>query len=413
MSLVRNTFWNLSGYIIPSLIAIPALGYLARALGPERFGLFTLAVAIVGYASIFDAGLTRAVIREVSFYRDDEIEIKKIISNSTFILVVLGLIGGLSIFFGAPHLVDLLKVGSVYKSEVISSIELLGITIPLFLLNQVWLGTLEGFEQFKKLNLVKSFNSSFIAGFPAIFVLYKPDLIFAVLGLLLARVASLLITFYTCRSHVLSAGFRTDKVTTVRLLKYGGWITISNIVSPLMTYLDRFLISNITGAANVAFYTAPSEGVQRLTIIPGALSRAVFPKLSRFTDKDERQKQQFLAYFLMSIAIFPLCLLGVFFSEKILTLWMGNDYAGLSATILKILLVGFFFNCIAQIPFSSIQAAGHSRITALLHIIEVIPYLILLYTFIHLYGLIGAAFAWSIRTTVDCLVLILLNKKIQ
>ncbi|WP_448684274.1 flippase [Enterobacter cloacae] len=413
MSLVKNTFWNLSGYIIPSLIAIPALGYLARVLGPERFGLFTLAVALVGYASIFDAGLTRAVIREVSFYRDKEEEIKKVISNSTLILVVMGMIGGISIFLSAEHLVILLKVGAIYKKEVIYSIELLGITIPLFLLNQVWLGILEGLEQFKKLNIIKSFNSSFIAGFPAIFVMFKTDLIFAVMGLLLARITSLMFTFYACKKHVVSSGVKIDKITSLRLLRYGGWITISNIVSPLMTYLDRFFISNITGAANVAFYTAPSEGVQRLTIIPGALSRAVFPKLSRYTDSNEKKKQQALAYLLMGIAIFPLCLIGVSFSQEILTLWMGEAYGGLSATILQILLVGFFFNCIAQIPFSAIQAAGHSRTTALLHICEVMPYLILLYSFIHLYGILGAALAWSIRTTIDCLALVVLSKRIN
>ncbi|XUA20582.1 flippase [Citrobacter sp. OP27] len=413
MSLVKNTFWNLSGYIIPSVIAIPALGYLARTLGPERFGLYTLAVALVGYASIFDAGLTRAVIREVSFNRDNESEVKKIISNSTFILVVLGFIGGLSVFFGAQHIINLLKVGVNYQKEVTFSIELLGITIPLFLLNQVWLGTLEGFEQFKKLNIIKSFNSSFIAGFPALFIFFKSDLVFAIMGLLIARATSLLITFFACRKHVIGAGIKIDRLTTVRLLKYGGWITVSNIVSPLMTYLDRFLISNISGAANVAFYTAPSEGVQRLTIIPGALSRAVFPKLSRFTNNEERKSQQILAYILMTIAILPLCIFGFLFSSKIMTLWLGGDYSGLSGTILQILLIGFFFNCIAQIPFSSIQAAGKSRTTALLHLCEVVPYLILLYSFIHLYGLIGAAFAWSIRTSIDCLVLIFLSRKIK
>lgn len=88
-------------------------------------------------------------------------------------------------------------------------------------------------------------------------------------------------------------------------MKYGGWITVSNVVSPLMAYLDRFFISNIIGASNVAFYTAPAEGVQRLSVFPGALSRAIFPKLSRLVSKQDKDKQKKLAYVLMVGAIFP------------------------------------------------------------------------------------------------------------
>lgn len=77
--------------------------FLARSLGPERFGLYTLAIALVGYASIFDAGLTRAVIREISYFRNKDSEIRKIISNSTIILTLLGVLGGGNIFWFWSH----------------------------------------------------------------------------------------------------------------------------------------------------------------------------------------------------------------------------------------------------------------------------------------------------------------------
>ncbi|HEI2257137.1 TPA: hypothetical protein SI439_000001, partial [Escherichia coli] len=48
-TLLKNGVWNLAGYILPTLIAIPSLGYIARVLGVEQFGLFTLSMAIVGY----------------------------------------------------------------------------------------------------------------------------------------------------------------------------------------------------------------------------------------------------------------------------------------------------------------------------------------------------------------------------
>ena len=60
MSILRNTAWNFAGYILPTIITIPALGYLSRVLGFELFGIFTLSLALFGYASIFDAEIGRA-----------------------------------------------------------------------------------------------------------------------------------------------------------------------------------------------------------------------------------------------------------------------------------------------------------------------------------------------------------------
>ncbi|THD49404.1 flippase, partial [Enterobacteriaceae bacterium ML5] len=98
MSLIKNSIWNLSGYIIPTVIAIPALGYLARALGPELFGIYTLAIAIVGYAGIFDVGLTRAIVREIALFRNDKEERNKIISTSTIFILVFSSLGMIALY---------------------------------------------------------------------------------------------------------------------------------------------------------------------------------------------------------------------------------------------------------------------------------------------------------------------------
>ena len=84
---------------------------------------------------------------------------------------------------------------------------------------------------------------------------------------------------------------------------------------------------------------------------------------------------------------------------------MGPEFAGTSANILVILLLGFVFNSLAQVPFASIQSRGYAKITAYIHMVELIPYLMALFYFINNYGIIGAAYAWSIRVTIDYILL--------
>lgn len=411
MSLIKNSVWNLGGYIIPTIIAIPALGYLARTLGIELFGIYTLAIAIVGYAGIFDVGLTRAIVREIALYRDDVEERKKIISTTTIFIAIFSSLGVVAIFLLIPNIVALLKISLSHVEEVKTSLRILVFSIPLFLLNQVWMSILEGDERFFIVNIQRSIGSSIIAGLPALCVLLQNGLVSAITGLVLGRIVSVIIAYIVVRKEIIGSKFQFNMMTFKRLIFFGGWITVSNIISPVMVYFDRFVISSILGAKLVGFYTAPSEAVSRLGLLPGALSRAVFPRLSNITDKKDFNRQVKFSYVLMISGCLPIVLIGIFFSEKILYLWLGVEYAARSAIIFNILLVGFFFNSIAQIPFTIIQSVGKAKITALLHCFEIIPYLVMLYLFVSHYGIMGAAYAWTIRVIVDSLLLIFVSNK--
>lgn len=413
MSLIKNSIWNFAGYIVPALITIPALGILGRVLGAEMFGVFTLALAIVGYASVFDVGLTRAVIREISIYRDEYEEKKNITSTSTFVVLILSVIAGGILFISSNTVTHLLKISPALSSHVVSSLKILALSIPLFLVTQIWLAIIEGEEKFGILNIYKSFTGSLISLLPALFILIKPQLEYAVAGLVISRLISLIAAFYLCRDIIIESGLRFNKATTRRLLFFGGWITVSNIISPVMAYFDRFIVSNQLGASVVAFYTAPSEIIARLGIIPGAFARAIFPRLSSSSNKEDRKKNKRIIKLLIAVIILPILVVGNLASSEIMSIWMGPEFAGTSAKVLGILLIGFAFNSLAQIPFSSIQARGYSNITAMIHLLELIPYLIALFYLINHYGVIGAAITWTVRMVIDYLVLEYCDSKIE
>jgi len=151
--------------------------------------------------------------------------------------------------------------------------------------------------------------------------------------------------------------------------------------------------------------------VNRLSIIPGSLGKAIFPRLSRIKKYSELIKQQRSAYILMSVICLPLCVLIFLFAKEILVLWMGKDYGGDSALILKIVIMGFLVNCFSQIPFANIQALGKARFTAFIHAVEIVPYGLLLVYAAKNYGLYGVAISWTSRVIVDFVLLLFMSSK--
>ena len=411
MSLIRNSAWNLAGFAIPVIIAIPAIGFLARALGVEKFGIFTLAYAVVGYASIFDAGLSRAVIRAVAMNSSDEPKLIKILGTSTIAVIGLSVVAAVSLFLSANKLPEILLISAESQSDAALGFKLLSLVIVPYLLSTVWFSYLEGESEFRKLNVLKTVTGISISVFPVLGVLYEPTFTLAVLGLLLGRVFTALIAYCYGLGKYRKSIFLMDIKTLKELLSFGGWITVSNVLSPVMVYFDRFFISSVVGAQSVAFYTAPAEAIARLLVVPMAVAKVIFPKLSaRHADA---HAQTVLAYKLLSAFSTLLAIFVCVFAKEIMLYWMGPSYVGDSVLVLQILAVGFVFNAIAQIPFAQVQAAGYSKITAFIHLAEVVPYLILLYWLVHEYSYIGAAIAWSIRVSIDLMLLAYFARKIK
>lgn len=400
----RNSFWNLLGVAIPLLISLITMGWLARELGTEKFGIFLIAFSVIGYASVFDAGLTRAVIRFIALNNSDYNADREVMGTAVITVFFLGVIGSALLFLFSEPIVEYLNVEKESYVDVLKAFYILSLVILPTLLSMVLFALPEGRQDFLKLNIYKTISGSFIAITPLLTVLYDMSLSSAMVGLLLGRLASLFIAFIP-NFLVFRFDFLFFKMKVLKkLFSFGGWITLSNIISPVMVSADRFILSNYLGASQVSFYAAPAEIVGRMAVVPASVARVLFPLFS--SSNKESSKHSKNAYFGMVLILIIMIVPVFILSGWILTVWLGESFGGDASLILKILLVGFFFNALAQIPFAQIQAYGKSRVTAIIHLIELVPYLIVLFYLVQLYGLIGAAIAWSIRVIVDYIVLV-------
>ncbi|WP_283628136.1 flippase [Shewanella baltica] len=410
MSIIKDSTWNIAAIVIPTLVALPVLGLLARMLDVELFGIFTLIFAMLGYASVFDMGLSRALIRSISINRDSNEDIKEYLFTSSITVVVIGCIISFAIFLFKANIATLLNVTELIYADVVNCLYLISFVIPFLLLNIVWQSYLEGLERFKELSILKIITSILLSVMPLFFMLIKNSIVFAVAGLVLARLISFLVfyfyTYFELKQYHYNSFFNKSKLK--ELFKFGSWLTISNIISPMMVYFDRFVLSSMVGASNVALYTAPSEIVSKLLMVPSAVSKTLFPKISNKLDIKVVYKVLLFLLLIVSCLTLPFFI----FSEQILTLWLGSGYEAASTT-LRILLVGLIFNSLAQVPYTYIQAKGFSNVTAKIHLLEVIPYFMLLNLLVDLYSFNGAALAWSLRVFIDCCILFIFFFKMK
>ena len=416
--LARNVVWNLIGNGAPMLVAVFSIPILIHGLGKDRFGVLALAWALIGYASLFDLGLGRALTQLVAkkLGTGEDRDVPALVWTSLILMLLLGLAGTLAAAVLSPWLVHrALNVPVALQPETLQSFYLLGLSIPLVITTAGLRGLLEAHQRFGMINALRIPMGAYSFASPLLVLPFSRSL-FPVVGILVAG------RLIGCIAHLLLC-FRVVPELRERiawhgpaagpLLRFGGWMTVSNIVSPLMVTSDRFLIGALVSMTAVAYYATPYELVTKLLIIPAALVGVMFPAFSASFAHDRSRTAALYSRCVkyVFLILFPSVLLTVTLAQNGLTLWLGADFARHSFRVLQWLAVGVFFNSLAQVPFALVQGVGRPDLTAMLHMAELPFYLLALWLLISIYGVEGAAIAWTARVGVDALILFVMAKR--
>lgn len=405
---VSGLFWNLAGQGLPLLVAVFAIPLLIRDLGLDRFGVLALAWMLVGYFGLFDLGIGRAVTqfvaRALGERRDAEIPL--IVSTALGALAVLGVLGAFVLWLATPWVVTTaLRIPPPLQPETASALTVLALTLPLLLLTAALRALLEAYRSFALANVIRIPLGIWTFAAPLAVAVFSPRLDHLVMALAAGRVAALAAHVWACRMVAREAfGAPRFAAQTLRaLLAYGGWITVSNVISPLMVYADRLLIGAILGTAAVALYVTPFEVVVRLSLVPDALCGALFPALTTALVENSKRAAELFdrAAKAILLLVFPLCLTMASFAREGLAFWIDPAFANESFRVLQWLSVGFFVNALARVPHALLQAAGRADVTAKVHLLELPIYLPAMWLATVEWGINGAAAAWTLRAALD------------
>ena len=421
-SLFRNTGYNLVTQGSLVVIAIWSIPKLVHGLGDARFGILALLWAVVGYFSLLDLGISRAITKFLA--EADTLGDKRLSSRITWTSLTVS--GGLGvIMMGAVLASTPLLLSRVFKiapelhQEVSQAFFYAAISLPFML----FFGTIKGVQmallRFDLVNVFQGGMSLFQWIGSVVLVWYGYGLKEIMLLTFLLRVVSAGITFLLLRRLIpefYHNAVLIDSAILKKLLHFGGWVTVSQVVSPLFMYLDRILIGAFLSLTAVAYYSVPQEALSRLLIVPVSLSIVLFPVFSGRTVAGEDQAKIWDLYYrsikYLGLLMLPVALMVAIHAQEILHLWVGAQYGKESAMVLQIISFGFLLNSVALIPSTVIQAFGRPDLTAKFHLLELPLVVILNIVLIPVIGIAGAGIAWTFRISVDTVLLFYYARKV-
>jgi O-antigen/teichoic acid export membrane protein len=415
----RNVLWNLAGQCAPLAAAVFAFPLLVDGLGTDRFGVLSLAWTLIGYFSLFDLGvgraLTKAVAETLGGPQEDQVPV--LAWTGLSMLAVLGLGGGVVLGLLSRSLVEgALKVPYALRTETLQTLYVLALSIPAVTTTAGLRGILEAAERFDLVNLIRIPMGVLTFLAPLLVLPFSRSLVLVVAALAAGRLVTMVLHLVVCVRVMprLRERIATERAVVTRLLRTGAWMTVSNLVGPILLHLDRFLIGVIVSMAAVAYYTTPYEVVTKLLLIPLAVVTVLFPAFAQTLNVEPRRTTRLFVQGVkyVFLAMFPLALLTVTYAEEVLKLWLGGDFARNSAEVLQWLAIGVFVNSLAHIPFAMTQGVGRSDLTAKLHLLELPLYIVAAWLLVASHGIQGAAIAWTLRVVIDAIVLFVFARQL-
>lgn len=413
--LVRNTLYNLTTQVFLVIVALVSLPVIVRGLSKESFGLLSLLWVFMGYFGFLDLGLGSANTKLVSesLARNDYQKASQVIRTSFMVSVVFGVIVSSVLFALAPTIIEqIFQMSDDLIPEAVSALKTASFAIPFVLVYAVSRGVQVGLQRFDVMNIVQATVGVLQWAGTIVCVVLGMGVTSVIAVILILRMAAAVVS--TGIVWKLVPGLWAEKVvihkeTLKTLISFGGWVSVSQTLSPMFLYLDRVMIGALVSLVAVAHYTVPQEMLTRLLILPISLATALFPMLSVQGGTDEAAGRTASVYSrslkLLGSLMVPVCVVMIAFAHPVLEIWAGKNFASEGVGVFQILAVGLLFNALAQIPAIALQASGRPDVNAKFHVIEFPVAVALNLWLIPRFGIQGAALTWTIRVALDALLL--------
>ena len=404
----RNVGLNLVGWALPAAAALASIPLLARGLGPARFGLVVLAWSCVSIFSLFDFGLGRALTRVVAerlASHDDE-GIADIVWSASWLLLGLTTVLAVVGVGAAPTIVDrLLHVPADARDDAIGVVRLIALAIPPLAHGVALRGVLEAGQRFRIVNQLRvPLGIATYAG-PLVALPFGASAHVAVAIVVAARIAYWVAHFFVLDS--VAPGISRPRSASTHalreLLSVGGWITVSNVVSPIIVQADRIAVATLFPIAASGWYGSAAEVATKQWLFTAALQPVLFSALSAAIRPAPARAAELMeqAARVTLLALLPVAIVLAAFAEPGLRAWIGPAFSPDAGPVLRWLTVAVYVNAVAQVPYSVLQGGVDARGPALLHLIELPLYLALLFWLATTVGIRGVAIAWFVRMSLD------------
>jgi len=406
--IAQNVLSNWLALAITTVVGFFLAPYVVHHLGNLAYGVWVIIGSLVSYMGMLDLGLRGAVTRFVSkgvAQQSDE-ESSRAVSGALWIRLWMCLAivaAGLIFSFGFNHV--FIIPGDLQQAARIAVL-VTAVTVAINLWCGVFGGVLVALHRYDLTSGV-SILQTCVRAAGLIFLLRSGHGIvsLAVWDLVTSITANTATVIFCFRIYPrLKVVFsRPDPATFRKLWNYSLYAFLVNVAGQVAYYTDNLVVGAFQSAAAVTLYAIGGILINYLRQIVGSMTTTFTPLASTYEAEGSHQNLRRLlihgtrATLLVSLPIEA----ALFFrGHTFIRLWMGDQYAGPSGTVMQILLLSVLFSSANTTSAGIVYGMERHKRIAFWAIGEAAANLILSIVLVRRIGIYGVAWGTAIPSVI-------------
>lgn len=384
--LAKGNFWQVLGQVVSSVLSLALIFVFANYLPKETYGLYRYILSLAGVLGIFTLGeMNQAVSQAVA--SGDEGALRASVRYQ--------------LKWNTLQLFAFFALGAYYfysnNTPVALSLFVMGIFSPLAQALNTYSAYLNGKKQFRLNNIF-----SIIA--TGIYVISMITVIIMSGNIIWLIATYSIVTFVTTVAFYMQTLriFKPPTTEAYGTLKYGRELTFISLISPIVSQIDKIILTHFWGATQLALYSLSTAIPGRATSFIKSLADIGFVKFARKTP-EELNKVFYIRIF-QGLLIGTICTIGYIVAAPYLFKYLIPKY--LDALFYSQLLSISFLFAIPNRYISLLLAS--QKLSRVIFINNVIQNIIRICSYIVL-GIWGGFFGLIIAQVSNSLISLLTN----
>lgn len=379
-----------ASWFIVKLLSVVYMAFLARRLGPEGLGVFSIALILTPWFIMFSSlSLQTLGTHFVSQYRIEKKDVGSLIKSVFLLTFFFGGSATLLHFLVAP----LVATHFFHDVSLTSYLQLGSFVIFLSVIYYGYISIVRGFKRFSLYATIDVLKEVFLVGFGLLFVGYFN---MSVLGAILAVLTSYLILFFfnpaknVAWAHKHHAPFKPIIISSLWFMSVGLFLSF-------FTTLDRFFLGFLQSKEAVGLYVSALGIVNMGMFFASSLKNTMLPVLSEYLAKKKVAFDTVLVHYIHKLLSYGIIIAGLFmmfvitYRKELILLIFGKAYVA-AVSYLAVMIFALVFMILYLFAHTLMLSMDRMKKATVMYIIVLLLSVGLFYWFIQIFGALGAAY---------------------
>jgi len=405
----KNILINFLGRTWSAFLGVVLIPIHIKFIGIEAYGLVGFFATLSSVFGILDLGIGSTINRELA-RRSVNMEYnsqRDLVRSLEIIYWAIAIIAGFIVFLAAPGIAkNWIIAKDLPMDAVTNAVKLMGIGIAIQFPTSLYTGGLMGLQRQVLVNNILLITGT-LKGLGTILILrfVSPTVeSFFIWQIISGSIAIIFLCFSTWRAlPVSSLPAKFNKSIIKEIWKYAAALSMNSLIGVMLSQLDKIILSKLLPLSAFAYYSIASTIGSVIWLIQIPINNAVFPDFVQIHESGDKKKAIDLYHKssqILSTILIPISSILIFFSGPILYIWLRDaDIVKNSHLLVSLIIFGLLLNAIASIPSSCASAFGWPQLVAYTNMFQAILIAPLMFIFIHLFEVTGAAIVYILMNS--------------